>query len=240
VLLGRTARETSAPFVHRSRLLGSTHVSHAMKQPVPPPQREAVATVPPAEPSLVAALQRGEADAFATLVREHAPQLLATARRMLGNEEDARDALQEGFASAFRGIGGFAGKCRLATWLHRIVVNMALMKLRSRRSRPEASFEELQPRFHDDGHHVEPPCPWSERAIERLQSVESRAILRDAIDQLPAVHREVVVLRDIEQLSTEEVSELLGSTPNAVKIRLHRARQALRTLLDRHLQDLLP
>ena len=212
-----------------------------MSRPVPPPVAAAdPGASPPAEAVLVAALRRGDHDAFATLVRDHGRQLLATARRMLGNEDDARDVLQEGFASAFRSVERFEGKSRLATWLHRIVVNTALMKLRSRRSRPEASIEDLQPRFLDDGHHADPPCPWSERATEALQSAESSAILRRAIDQLPPAHREVLVLRDIEQLSTEAVGELLGVTQNAVKIRLHRARQALRTLLDRHLQDLLP
>lgn len=194
----------------------------------------------PHELQLVAALQRGCDDAYATIVRENGRQLLAAARRMLGNEEDARDALQEAFVRAFRSVGSFEGKCRLGTWLHRIVVTSCLMKLRSRRSRPECSIEDLTPRFNADGHHVDPPCPWSDFAVARLQSAESRAILWRAIDDLPAGHREVVVLRDIEQLSTEAASQLLGITPNAVKIRLHRARQALRTLLDRHVKDLKP
>jgi RNA polymerase sigma-70 factor, ECF subfamily len=194
----------------------------------------------PAEMQLVHALQRGCDDAYATVVRDHGRILLAAARRMLGNEDDARDALQEALVRAFRSIGSFEGKSRLATWLHRIVVTSCLMKLRTRRSRPECSIEDLVPKFTGDGHHVDPPCPWSEFASERLQSAESRAILRRAIDELPAGHREVLVLRDMEQLSTEATAQLLGVTQNAVKIRLHRARQALRTLLDRHLKDLEP
>lgn len=194
----------------------------------------------PHELQLVAALQRGCDDAYTTIVRENGRQLLATARRMLGNEEDARDALQEAFVRAFRSVGAFEGKCRLGTWLHRIVVTSCLMKLRSRRSRPECSIEDLTPKFNADGHHVDPPCPWSEEAVRRLQCAESKAILWNAIETLPAGHREVLVLRDIEQLSTETTSQLLGVTTNAVKIRLHRARQALRTLLDRHVKDLKP
>lgn len=187
--------------------------------------------------ALIVALRGGEPAAFETLVRDQAPALLATARRMLGNEEDACDALQDAFLSAFRTIGSFESKCRLSTWLHRVVVNSALMKLRSRRCRPESSIEDLLPRFHEDGHHVEPLCPWGDEAERSLQSSESRALVWSAIDRLPASYREVVVLRDIEGLSTEQTASLLGTTANAVKIRLHRARQGLRTLLDHHFRD---
>lgn len=192
------------------------------------------------ERELVRALQRGDDAAFASLVRDHGAPLLATARRMLGNEDDARDALQEAFLSAFRAIKSFEEKSRLGTWLHRITVNAVLMKLRTRRRCCERSAEELLPKFTGDGHHVEPPCPWSDRAVRALQSKESSALLWRAIDQLPPQFREVIVLRDIEGLSTEEAGVHLGITKNAVKIRLHRARQSLRTLLDDCLEDVSP
>jgi len=192
------------------------------------------------EAELVRALQRGDDAAFAVLVRDHAASLLATARRMLGNEDDARDALQEAFLSAFRAIGSFEGKSRLSTWLHRITVNAVLMKLRGRRRCGERSAEELLPTFTADGHHAEPPCPWSDQAVRLLQSKESNALLWRAIDQLPPQFREAIVLRDIEGLSTEDAGVHLGITKNAVKIRLHRARQALRTLLGDCLEDLSP
>ncbi|MBL8728925.1 MAG: sigma-70 family RNA polymerase sigma factor [Planctomycetes bacterium] len=196
------------------------------------------ASAEPDECQLVQALRRGEEPAFAQLVRLHGRQLLATARRLLNNEEDARDCLQEVFLIAFRAIEKFEAKCRLTTWLHRIIVNTALMKLRSRRSRPECSIDDLVPRFTEDGHHLEPPCPWSDHATRSLQAAESHRLLRRAIEQLPESYREVVLLRDIEGLSTEATGQFLAITANAVKIRLHRARQALRTLLDRHLEDL--
>ncbi len=183
------------------------------------------------EQALIARLQRGDDNAFAMLVQNQGGQLLAVARRMLGNDEDAHDALQDAFLSAFRAIGDFAGKSRLSTWLHRVTVNAALMKLRSRRRKRECAFDDLLPRFTDDGHHADPPCPFSDAAVRALESAESRTILWRALDQLPDAYREVIVLRDIEGLSTEDAAQMLGITPNATKIRLHRARQALRTLL---------
>lgn len=183
------------------------------------------------EQALIVRLQRGDDSAFAILVQNHGTQLLAVARRMLGNDEDAHDALQDAFLSAFRAIGEFAGKSRLSTWLHRVTVNAALMKLRSRRRKRECAIDDLLPRFTDDGHHAEPPCPFSDAAMRSLEAGENRVLLWRALDQLPPAYREVVVLRDIEGLSTEEAGHLLGITANATKIRLHRARQALRTLL---------
>lgn len=215
--------------------LSELHVTPGLPTPAP----TQTATCASADDLLlVRAMQQGDHDAFAVVVREHGRQMLATAKRLLGNEEDARDCLQEMFLAAFRAIGTFEAKCRLSTWLHRIVVNVALMKLRSRRSRPECSIDDLLPGFTEDGHHREPPCPWSEQATQALQSAESRQLLRRAIEELPSAYREVVMLRDIEGLSTDATGQLLGITGNAVKIRLHRARQALRTLLDRHIEDL--
>lgn len=206
----------------------------------PPPQSPAASgpDLPGTDDrELVAALRRGDADAFATVVRVHGQRLLATARRMLGDEHDARDCLQETFLSAFKAVGTFESKSRLTTWLHRIAVNHALMKLRSRRGRPEVCIDDLLPRFTLDGHHVEAPTTWGTESIELLERRESRELLWRAIDQLPDAYREVVVLRDIEGLSTEATGELLGVSANAAKIRLHRARQALRMLLDRHFRD---
>lgn len=192
------------------------------------------------ERELLVALRRGDDHAFEAVIRVHGRAVLACARRLLGNEEDARDCVQETLLAAFRSVGTFEGKSRQSTWLHRIAVNHALMRLRRRRARPELAIEDLLPRFLEDGHHADPPCPWSEAQTVALQTAESRRIVRDAIERLPAQHREVVMLRDLEGLSTEETAELLGITSNAAKIRLHRARQALRTLLDQRLEDLDP
>lgn len=166
--------------------------------------------------------------------------MLAVARRMLRNDEEARDTVQEAFLLAFRGLPRFEGQSRIATWLHRITVNAALMKLRSRRSRPEESIEPLLPTFHDDGHSTRAYRDWPESAEQLLERSEVRALVRSSIDRLPPTSRTVLMLRDIEELDTADVADLLGISANAVKIRLHRARQALRELLDPHFQEARP
>lgn len=189
------------------------------------------------EPSLLAALRKGDGRAYEQLVNGHGGRMLAVARRLLRNEEEARDAVQDAFLLAFRGLPRFAGQSRLGTWLHRIVVNAALMKLRRRRARPEESIEPLLPTFLADGHATRSYSDWPESAEELLERAEVRNLVRTAIDRLPPTYRTVLLLRDIEELETAEVASLLGISANAVKIRLHRARQALRELLDAHLEQ---
>jgi RNA polymerase sigma-70 factor, ECF subfamily len=186
-----------------------------------------------AEESLLAALRAGDEQAYHELVAGHGGRLLAVCRRFLGNEEDARDALQDAFFHAFRALPRFAGHCRIGTWLHRIAVNTALMKLRSRRSKPEEPIEPLLPTFVEDGHQTTPAADWLE-PFELLLRRENCERVRQSIAALPTTYRTVLLLRDIEELGTAEVGELLGISQNAVKIRLHRARQALRELLDPH------
>jgi RNA polymerase sigma-70 factor (ECF subfamily) len=183
--------------------------------------------------ALLAGLRAGDDHAYEQMVRTFGGRLLAVAQRILRNEDDARDAVQTAYLSAFRSIARFEGGCRLSTWLHRIVVNAALMKLRSRRRRPEESIEPLLPTYLDDGHHVEQFSKSDLPADAALERDETRAVVRACIEQLPDRYRSILVMRDIEDVSTGEVAQMLGVTPNAVKIRLHRARQALTTLLRR-------
>jgi RNA polymerase sigma-70 factor (ECF subfamily) len=192
-------------------------------------------TLGPDEP-LLARLRAGDDSAYEELVRKETPHLLAVARRLLRHDEDAQDAVQQAFLSAFRALPAFNGQSRLTTWLHRIVTNAALMKLRTRGRRPEESIEELLPTFLDDGHHVEQFSEWSLPADARILRHETRTRVRAAIDQLPGSYRTVLLLRDIEELSTEETAQALGVTSNTVKIRLHRARQALLKLLNGELR----
>lgn len=184
------------------------------------------------EPAFVARLRAGDGSAFELLVRRHTGPLLRVARRFMQIEDDAHDAVQDAFISAFRSMARFESAALLSTWLHRIVVNSCLMKLRSRRRHAEADLEEYLPQFLEDGHQVPSSVPWTESAQTVLERTELCAHVRECIHRLPDSYREVLLLRDIEELSTGETAELLGISSNAVKIRVHRARQALRTLLD--------
>ncbi|MCB9377338.1 MAG: sigma-70 family RNA polymerase sigma factor [Holophagales bacterium] len=187
-----------------------------------------------AERAFVAALRAGDEGAYRRLVSDQGPRMLAVARRYLRDEEEARDCLQEAFFQAFRSLGRFEGQSRLSTWLHRVVVNCALMRLRRRRARPEESIEPLLPTFLEDGHAALPATEWRASAEELVASREVRDIVHRAIESLPETYRTVLLLRDIDELDTAETAAALGVTANAVKIRLHRARQALRELLAPH------
>ena len=187
------------------------------------------------EQSLISGLRAGNNDAFETLVRLYMARLLRVARRFLKNEEDARDAVQDAFISAFRSIQKFEAGAKLSTWLHRIVVNSSLMRLRTKRRHPEEDIDDLLPQFAADGHQVRESVDWSMSAEEMVQQSETRELVRRLIDQLPDSYRVVLLMRDIEEMSTEETAAALGITATAVKVRLHRARQALRALLDKEM-----
>jgi RNA polymerase sigma-70 factor, ECF subfamily len=204
----------------------------------PPPVRPDRLAVPDSigEAALLQRLQGKDHAAFAVLVRRHAGRMLAVAERLLGNEDEAQDAVQQAFISAFHSLHQFAGNAQLGTWLHRIVVNVALMKLRTRKRRPETvSIDEFLPTFEVDGHRRNPKPAWTASSQEILEKRELRDMIHRKIAQLPEEYRTVLMLRDIEELDTSETSEFLGITPGAVKTRLHRARMALRELLEMEL-----
>ena len=186
------------------------------------------------ERELVAALQRGDEAAFAALVRTQSGRMLAVAKRILRSPDDANDAVQEAFFQAFRAIGRFEGEARLSTWLHRITVNACLLRLRFAKRHPEAPLDELLPSFDETGHRVaaDTDADWPDDVLTRLDKDQVAKTVREAIARLPENFRIVVTLRDIEGLSTEETALALGIRPEAAKMRLHRARQALRTLLE--------
>ena len=188
------------------------------------------------EAALVVALREGDDDAYEYLVRQFSPHLMAVLMRMLRNADEAADALQETFLQAFRAIGRFEGGSKLSTWLHRIAVNVALMRLRTRRRKPLRSIEDMLPRFIPDGHRADRGPAWSVTADDLLQRQEDREMVRQYIDELPDDYRTILLLRDIQEMNTEEAAEVLGITTGAVKTRLHRARQALRELLDPHMR----
>jgi RNA polymerase sigma-70 factor (ECF subfamily) len=194
------------------------------------------AGAPSDEAALLARLRAGEDAAYEELLRAHGGRLLAVARRFLRNEDDAQDALQDAFLAVFRSIDRFEGSARVSTWLHRIVVNAALMKLRTRRRKPETSIDDLLPDFLEDGHLANPATEWRKAPEAEVARRELRDLLLAKIHELPEGHRNVLLLRDIEDLDTEETARLMGISTAAVKTRLHRARLALRGLLEPHLR----
>lgn len=191
-------------------------------------------SAPVDEQALLEGLKAGDDRAYEMLVRAFGARLLAVARRLMRNEEDARDVVQAAYLSAFRGIGSFQGQAQVSTWLHRIVVNTALMKIRSGKRKPEESIDDLLPHFLEDGHHTESFHEWETPADELLVRAETRNTVRACIALLPPSYRTVLILRDIEEMTTQEAADALGLTTTALKVRLHRARQALSTLLRSH------
>lgn len=184
------------------------------------------------EGALVARLRAGDGRAFEILVREHGGRLLGVTRRLLHQEEDARDCVQETFLQAYRQIDQFESRSALGTWLHRIAVNQALGKLRKRSSRAEEPLDESEDRFDAYGIRIEPMWQFDE-PVDRMLEVESiRLEVRARIDSLPEAYRTVLLLRDIEGMSTREVADALGASEGAIKVRLHRARSALKRRLE--------
>lgn len=182
------------------------------------------------EAALVARLRARDEAAFEHMVRTHGPRLLAVARRFLTDDADAQDALQDAFVSVFRSIDRFNGASRLGTWLHRIVVNASLMKIRSLKRRPEDTMGSLQtaePLSRDGTGAAEWPS-----AVEAMARGETRARVREAVARIPDSYRSVLLLHDIEGIQIREIGTLLEISPGTVKMRLHRARHHLRKLLD--------
>ena len=184
------------------------------------------------ETALVAGLRAGDAAAYEQLVRDYGGRMLVVCERLLFNREDAKDAVQDAFLSAFRSLHTFDGRSQFSTWLHRIAINAALMKLRTKRRHPEQSIEELLPVFISDGHQKDPGSRWTISSSEIFERNETQQLIRSKIECLPESYRNVLILRDIEELDTETVAVMLELSVGAVKVRLHRARQALRTLLQ--------
>lgn len=182
--------------------------------------------------AFVSALQSGDEAAFERLVWSNWKPLFTVASRILGDEEDARDAVQETFLAAFRSLRAFRRESRVSTWLHRIVVNAALIQLRRRRRKPEESLEESP--LHWDKIQEPARLPGAaptESADKILLQREIRAHIMSCIERLPDNYRTVLLLRDIEERDLDVTAKALGTSPNAAKIRLHRARKALRKML---------
>jgi RNA polymerase sigma-70 factor, ECF subfamily len=231
---GRTAQGVSAEARGNSSMLTFPMERRGMSSPKTNPLRPhplPSQVVKDDEPQLVAAAQAGNIDAFETLVERYERKIFRLTQNITQNREDAEDAMQESFLKAFEHLHGFQGNSRFYTWLVRIAVNQALMKLRKRRPNEVSLDQEL-----DTGEDTIPRDveDWGPSPEDRFEQRELSGILSEVISELDPPFRIVFQLRDIEELSTEETAEVLGLSVPAVKSRLLRARLKLRQKLGRY------
>jgi RNA polymerase sigma-70 factor, ECF subfamily len=195
---------------------------------------QVINTTQVSEGKLIRAGQRGDAQAIETLFRRYHRPLFQTALRVLGNAEDAEDALQDGLLSAYRNLKRFEGRSQFSTWLTRIVINAALMKRRSAKARPAVSLDET---------HHEDELPAAERFAddspnpEQLYAgTEIREMINENLDELSPLLRTAFLLREVQGYSTGEAAKKLGVTENTLKARLWRARHQLASRLGNRLR----
>jgi RNA polymerase sigma-70 factor, ECF subfamily len=197
---------------------------------------DSAVTEGPRKESLVDRLKGGDTDAFDVIFRQYANQVYRRALRLLGNEADAEDVVQEVFLTVHRKIRTFRGQSEFSTWLYRLTVNAALGKLRRQKRSKEVLYDDYLPKFQEDGHHlVRPVVDWSNDIDERSANEELQQILKQALDQLRPLDKAVVVLSDLEGYLDREIAKTLGLSHAAVKTRLHRSRLFLRGKLAVHL-----
>ena len=183
------------------------------------------------EAALVARARGGDADAFTELVNLYERKIFRLARHITHNAEDAEDVLQETFLRAYEHLGDFQGHSKFYTWLVRIAVNQALMKLRRQRTDRWVSLDDPVDTGED---HVPREIAVWDNPEKRYSQEEIREILAQAIQSLPPIFRTVFILRDVDELSTEETAAALNLSVPAVKTRLLRARLRLREKLTRY------
>jgi RNA polymerase sigma-70 factor (ECF subfamily) len=186
------------------------------------------------EPVLVAAAKAGDIPAFETLVNRYERKIFRLTQNITQNREDAEDTMQESFLKAFEHLSEFEGNSRFYTWLVRIAVNQALMKLRKRRPNQVSLDEEVDTGEELVQRDVE---DWGPSPEDRYEQTELSGILSSVISDLDPAFRIVFQLRDIEELSTEETAQMLGLSVPAVKSRLLRARLKLRQKLNRYFRQ---
>jgi RNA polymerase sigma-70 factor, ECF subfamily len=203
----------------------------------PSPHRLPSTIVREDEHLLVAAARAGDAAAFEELVNRYEGKIFRLTRNITGNNEDAEDAMQDAFLKAYAHLQEFRGDCRFYTWLVRIAANEALMRLRKRRpnqfslDEPIEGDTDLFPRELED---------WGPTPEQRYAQTEMQNIVGQVVDRLEPEYRVVFLLRDCEELSTQETAEALGISVSGVKSRLLRARLKLREKLNRHLRQGAP
>jgi RNA polymerase sigma-70 factor (ECF subfamily) len=185
--------------------------------------------------SLVEGLIASKPEAFEKLVRDFSPRLLATANRVLRDSDEAQDAVQDALISVWKDIRQFQGTASLSTWAHRIVINACLTRMRSSRAQREVSIADEGSSFSVAFEGL--PAAWSEPGPNLEKRVAMRRSIQRALDEIPEEFRIVLLLRDVEELSSRETAEKLGITDALVRQRLHRARTIMAEMLRPELCD---
>ena len=189
-----------------------------------------------ADAGLVTGAQKGDTRAFDELVRRYQDRVYRLSFKILRNEDDAAEALQDAFLSAYRGIASFKAKSTFSTWLYRITTNASLMKYRKRRDNLVSLEQSQSP---GEGAEALQLPDWSTQPLDELLDSETRQVMEEGKALLDEDLRTVFTLRDEEGLSNAEVAEILDLSVAAVKSRLHRARLRLRDRLSRYFADRL-
>jgi RNA polymerase sigma-70 factor (ECF subfamily) len=187
---------------------------------------------------LLARLETGDSAAIELLMTTYADRVYRLAYGVTRNEADAQEVVQDVFLTVFKKHASFERRSAVSSWIYRITMNTALNKRRGKRAELEISLDADLPTYRADGHREGERAyvlaDWSQTPEEEVLSGESRAVLTRAVERLPAHYRAVLILRDVEGLSNEEVAAAVGDTVSSVKSRLHRARMAVREQLTRH------
>jgi RNA polymerase sigma-70 factor (ECF subfamily) len=181
--------------------------------------------------ALVAALKHKDPTAFAQLITQHGAMVYRVALRLVGQQEEAEDVLQQTLLTVYEKIHTFDERSALTTWLYRIVVNTALMRLRAKARVPEELRDPLDAHFTAAGQHAREVPAWALQPEDALLRQEALTVLQQGIAGLPALYRTVYVLAEIEGLPHHEIATILEVSVDTVKTRLHRARLMLRQAL---------
>lgn len=180
---------------------------------------------------LIRRAREGDAQAFESLIERYRSRVLGLSLRFTRNQDDAQEVLQEVFFTVYQKLSQFEGKSAFATWLYRVTVNTALMRLRGRNKAETVPISDLEDdRMGEEDDRTDPPCV-------RLVTEESLAQIERAMIQMPVDFKTVLILRDIEEFSNEETAEIMDLSVAAVKSRLHRARAYMRKRLSTLYQE---
>jgi RNA polymerase sigma-70 factor, ECF subfamily len=186
--------------------------------------------------ALVARAKAHDDAAFEELVRRHHSQVYRLALTMTKNPRDAEEVTQEAFLTLYRKIDSFRGESKFSSWLYRVTANAALMRMRKQRAQPAALLDDLLPQFYENGKIEKPSSDWSERADRQFENKELGNKINGAMAELPEKYRTILMLRDVEGLSIDDIAQTLGQSIPAVKSILHRSRLFVREALNTYFE----